>query len=220
MKEADALRHPGQPTRQIVGCLMPGECAALILCAGRSSRMGAFKPLLPLGAETLLERVIRLFHEAGIADVTAVLGHRAECAMPVLQRHGVRPALNDRYDEGMFSSVKAGVGMLDRSRRAFFLLPVDIPLVRLETLKALMDGFREGTADICRPCFRGRHGHPPLISSTLIPVVAEFDGTGGLRALLARYRGCTADVAVEDPGILLDLDRHDDYERAIKELGY
>jgi molybdenum cofactor cytidylyltransferase len=57
--------------------------------------MGAFKPLLPLGEETLLERVIRLFRETGIADVTAVLGHRAECAMPVLQRHGVRPALND-----------------------------------------------------------------------------------------------------------------------------
>jgi molybdenum cofactor cytidylyltransferase len=219
MKETDVLSHPGRPTRQIAGRLTQGECSALILCAGRSSRMGAFKPLLPLGEETLLERVIRLFREAGIADVTAVLGHRAECAMPVLERHGVRPALNDRYDEGMFSSVKAGVATLDRSCRAFFLLPADIPLVRPETLKALMDAFREGTADICRPCFRGRHGHPPLISSALIPAIAEFDGTGGLRALLARYCGRTADISVEDPGILLDLDGHDDYERALKGRG-
>ncbi len=220
MKVTDGLHQPRQLPRQIAGRLMPGECSALILCAGRSSRMGAFKPLLPLGEETLLERVIRLFREAGIADVTAVLGHRAECAVPVLQRHGVRPALNDRYDEGMLSSVKAGVGTLNRSRRAFFLLPVDIPLVRPETLQALIGAFREGTADICRPCFRGRRGHPPLISSTLIPAIVEFDGPGGLRTFLARYRGSTADVAVEDPGILLDLDRHDDYERALKDLGY
>ena len=196
----------------------PSAFSALILCAGRSSRMGAFKPLLPLGEETLIERAIRLFREAGVADVTAVLGHRGECVLPILERHGVRPVLNDRYDEGMFSSLRAGVGSLNRSRRAFFLLPVDIPFVRPETLLFLMDAFREGETDVCRPCSRGRYGHPPLIASALIPAIEEFDGRGGLRALLARYRGRTADVAVEDPGILLDVDTHDDYEGAQKAL--
>jgi molybdenum cofactor cytidylyltransferase len=195
----------------------PLAFSALILCAGRSSRMGAFKPLLRLGKETLLERAIRLFRGAGIVDVTAVLGHRADCVLPLLDRHGVRSVLNDRYDEGMFSSLRAGVGSLDRSRCAFFVLPVDIPLVRPVTLQALMAAFREGI-DICRPCFRGRHGHPPLIASTLIPAIEEFDGTGGLRALLTRYRGWTADVAVEDPGILLDVDTRDNYEGAQKAL--
>jgi molybdenum cofactor cytidylyltransferase len=196
----------------------PLAFSALILCAGRSSRMGAFKPLLPLGEETLIERAIRLFREAGVADVKVVLGHRADCVLPVLERHGVRPVLNDRYDEGMFSSLRVGVGSLNQGCRAFFLLPVDIPLVKPETLVSLMDALREGEIDVCRPCFRGRYGHPPLIASALIPAIEEFDGTGGLRALLARYRGRTADVAVEDPGILLDADTRDDYERLQKAL--
>ena len=192
--------------------------SALILSAGSSSRMGAFKPLLPLGEETLIERAIGLFRGAGVADVTAVLGHRAECVLPLLGRHGVRPVFNDLYDEGMFSSLRAGVGALDRSRRAFFLLPVDIPFVRQGTLLSLMDAFLGGETDVCRPCFRGRRGHPPLIASALIPAIEGFDGTGGLRALLARYRGRTVDVAVEDPGILLDVDTREDYEGAQKAL--
>lgn len=192
--------------------------SALILCAGRSSRLGVFKPLLPLGEETLIERAIRLFREAGLADVTAVLGHRAESVLPLLEQHGVRPVLNDRYDEGMFSSFQTGVRSLDRGRRAFFVLPVDIPLVRPETLQALMDAFRDGETDVCRPCFRGRYGHPPLIASALIPAIEEFDGMGGLRALLTRWGGRTVDVAVEDPGILLDVDTRDDYEVAQKAL--
>ena len=193
--------------------------AALILCAGRSSRMGIFKPLLPLGQETVIERVIGLFREAGIADVTAVVGYGAEGIMPILERYGVRPAVNDRYDEGMFSSVKVGVTQIDRGHRAFFLLPVDIPLVQPETLAALRAVFREGEIDVCHPCFRGRHGHPPLISSSLIPAILDFPGPGGLRALLARYRERTMEVAVEDPGILIDMDTFGDYEAALKILG-
>jgi CTP:molybdopterin cytidylyltransferase MocA len=113
----------------------------------------------------------------------------------------------------MFSSLRAGVLALERGRRGFFLLPVDIPLVRPETLRSLMAVFCEGTTDVCRPCYRGRYGHPPLIAMELIPAIAGFDGAGGLRMLLDRWRGRTAAVPVEDPGILLDVDTRDDYER-------
>jgi molybdenum cofactor cytidylyltransferase len=192
--------------------------AALVLCAGRSSRMGAFKPLLPLGQETVIERVINLFRKSGIVDVVVVLGHGAEGIIPLLERCGVRPVINDRYDEGMFSSVKVGVAELDRNHRAFFLLPVDIPLVKPETLATLIATFQEREIDVCRPCFRGRHGHPPLISSSLIPAILDFADCGGLRALLSRYRERTVDVAVEDPGILIDMDTCGDYAVALNIL--
>lgn len=195
------------------------EYSALILCAGRSSRMGSFKPLLPLGGETLVERIIRLFLAAGISDVSVVLGHEARSIIPVLERHEVRVVINERYDEGMFSSVRAGVRQIDRKRRAFFLMPADIPLVRPATLRALMDAFRSRDADVCRPCFRGSHGHPPLISSELIPAVMSFSEPGGLRAFLASYGGRIVDVAVEDPGILKDLDTCEDYMAVLKTLG-
>jgi molybdenum cofactor cytidylyltransferase len=171
-----------------------------------------------LGSETVIERVIGLFRRAGIADITVVLGHRADSIASLMEGRGVRLAVNDRYDEGMFSSIQTGVAKISRTQRAFFLLPVDIPLVTPETLAALISAFREGEIDVCRPCFRGRHGHPPLISTALIPAIVDFERPGGLRALLAQYTTRTADVAVDDPGILLDLDTRDDYEAALKGL--
>ncbi|MCE5282260.1 MAG: nucleotidyltransferase family protein [Deltaproteobacteria bacterium] len=192
--------------------------AALILGAGRSSRMGASKPLLPLAGQTLIERVVGLFKGVGVGQIVVVLGHEAGQLLPLLGRLGVVPVVNPRYDEGMFTSVQAGVGRLDRDCRAFFLLPVDIPLVGPGTLHALAEAFQKMGVDVCRPVFQGRYGHPPLIAATLIPAILDFDGAGGLRALLARYRDRTADVAVEDPGILMDLDTREDYEAALKIL--
>jgi CTP:molybdopterin cytidylyltransferase MocA len=180
--------------------------------------MGASKPLLPLAGQTLLERVVGLFKGVGVVQIVVVLGHEAGQLLPLLGPLGVVPVVNPRYDEGMFTSVQAGVGRLDRDCRAFFLLPVDIPLVGPGTLHALAEAFQKMGVEVCRPVFQGRYGHPPLIAATLIPAILDFDGAGGLRALLARYRDRTADVAVEDPGILMDLDTREDYEVALKIL--
>ena len=194
------------------------SCSALILCAGCSSRMGGLKPLLPLDGQTLIERIIRLFRQVGIEDILAVLGHEAERILPLLEQFGVDPVINERFTEGMFSSVQAGVGRINRNCRAFFLLPVDIPLVRPETLQALLAAFEREKGEICHPTFRGKHGHPPLLSAALIPEILDFQGEGGLRALLSRYKGRTTDVVVDDPGILLDLDTREDYEKALRDL--
>jgi CTP:molybdopterin cytidylyltransferase MocA len=194
----------------------PLPCSALILCAGLSTRMGGFKPLLTLGGETLIARAIHLFRGAGMGRIVVVLGHGADRILPLIERFGVDPVINTRCNEGMYSSVQAGVSGLDGACGSFFILPVDIPLVRPETLEALREAFRRGDAEVCRPSFGGRYGHPPLVSAALIPAIRDFDGVGGLRALLARHRDRTKDVAVEDPGILLDLDTREDYEAALK----
>jgi len=192
------------------------SCSALILAAGRSSRMGSLKPLLPLGDHTLIERAVQLFRGIGISRIVVVLGHEKEKILPVMDRLGVEPVINPRSNEGMFSSIQAGVRRLDHSCRAFFLLPADIPLVGVGTLQALWEAFQIGDAKVCRPVFQGRHGHPPLISSELIPAICDFGGQGGLRTLLARYRNLTREIEVNDPGILLDLNTREDYESALR----
>ena len=62
--------------------------AAIILAAGKSTRMGCDKPLLPLGDRTVVERVVDLFQSAGITDVRVVVGHHAERLMPVVRLAG------------------------------------------------------------------------------------------------------------------------------------
>jgi molybdenum cofactor cytidylyltransferase len=190
------------------------DIAAVILAAGRSSRMGAFKPLMPMGHETVIEHVIGVFRTAGITDILVVLGHEADRLNPFLKEHGVRLVVNPDHDRGMFSSVQAGAGRLGDDCRAFFLMPADMPFVRPETLKIMLGAFHESGMDVCRPCYRGKRGHPPLISAKLIKPILTFTESGGMRALLARHQKTSIAVACDDPGILIDLDTPEDFKNA------
>ena len=188
------------------------EIAAVILAAGYSSRMGAFKPLLPFGASTVLERSIALFREAGIADIRVVVGHRADDLLPLLARLQVQPLFNARYAEGMFSSVVTAAASLEAESSAFFLLPVDFPLVRPESVAMLRSAYRKGTGGILYPAFNGRRGHPLLLATSYREVILSWQGDGGLRALLRQYQVDAASIETGDEGILLDMDTPADYE--------
>lgn len=175
--------------------------------------MGEFKPLLPFGGTPVLERVIRLFQESGITDVKVVLGHRSEELMPLVRRLDARPVINDRFRDGMFSSVLAGVGALDDEVEAFFLLPVDIPLVRHETVRDLIRAYRNGQDAICYPVYKGKRGHPPLISVRFREEILAWGGNGGLKGVLSRHEDVAVDVETGDEAILLDMDTSGQYER-------
>lgn len=186
--------------------------AAVIVAAGYSTRMGRPKPLLPLGHSTVLEEAVKCFREAGIHDVRVVVGHMAETIVPVLDGLGVRWVLNDRYHMGMLSSILMGVNTLGSGVAAFFLLPVDVPLVRPSTVRHLVRACLTNPGKIIYPCFRGRRGHPPLIPRSLVPGGLPPDLAGGLRAFLAEFEGRAVDVEVADEGVIRDCDNPEEYE--------
>ncbi len=190
---------------------MAGPIAAIVLAAGFSQRMGEFKPLLPLGGETVLERCVALFRTAGVDDIRVVTGHRAAELEPLLARLGVRNVVNARYREGMFSSVAAGLATIEKDVEAFFVLPADIPLVRPATVRRLLNGFDPSKHDAVYPVFRGERGHPPLIAGRLAEDIASWHGGGGLKAALAELASASLEVDVADGNILLDMDSPDDY---------
>ena len=196
----------------------PESTAALVLSAGCSERMRDFKPLMKLGGITILERVIRLFQSAGVSRIHVVAGHRASELTPLIGRWGARSVVNDRYAEGMFSSVTAGVSSLDETTASFFVLPVDVSLVRPATLSALLQAFPAGNDAICHPTFGGRRGHPPLIGGLHIRSILEWQEGGGLRALLSRLERHALDVAVVDEFIHQDMDHPEDYRRMADRL--
>lgn len=197
--------------------------AAVIVAAGYSTRMGRPKPLLPLGHSTVLEEAVKCFRDAGIRDVRVVVGHMAETIVPMLDGLGVRWLLNDRYHMGMFSSILMGVNTLGPGVAAFFLLPVDVPLVRPSTVRHLLRACLTNPGRIIYPCFRGRRGHPPLIPKGLVPGGLPPDLAGGLRAFLAEFEERAVDVEVADEGIIRDCDNPGEYEEicrrfALKEI--
>ncbi len=195
----------------------PGDgIAALILAAGYSTRLGTLKPLLPLGRATIIEEAVQRFRTAGVDDIRVVTGYRAEELSPALKKLGVREIFNPNYDQGMFASVGAGVRSLEPGIAAFFLLPVDIPLVKPGTIKALLQTYRHGGARIIYPRFQGLRGHPPLIASAWVADLPP-DWEGGLRAFLTRHDDEALDLEVMDEAVLLDCDTPEDYRRL---LGY
>ncbi len=187
--------------------------AAIILAAGMSSRMGAGKPLLPLGATSVIERVIATVRQAGVSDLVVVTGHRVNELVPVVERLGVRHVHNPDYKTGMFSSVRTGVGALKGDVDAFFILPVDCALVRPEALRRLMQGRTGAPGAILHPTCCDVRGHPPLIPGLYRDELARAHAADNLGSFLGRHRDSELEVDVQDLSILMDMDTPEDYER-------
>ncbi len=195
------------------------KLAAIIPAAGLSSRMGKFKPLLPIGQYLCLEKPILTFKDVGDIDIKVVAGYKAHLLAPVLQRHKVDMVINPAYQKkGMLSSIQAGLQALQGDIDAFFVLPADCPLVRPKTIKAMIRHYDDTKGEIIHPCFRGKKGHPPLITAKLIPkILRSCPDEDNLRSILRNSDCKTILMDVNDPGILQDMDFRSDYERLVAE---
>jgi len=184
------------------------NCAAIILAAGFSTRMGRDKALLKLGTRTALERLVNSYQTAGVERILVVTGRNDQLLRQLpLDVEWVR---NPAPDEGMFSSIKAGVSQLAGNIEAFFVHPVDIPLVSPATLQLLMESLALQPDQMAAiPCFRERRGHPPLLRNSLRTAIMTDAGDNGLRGLLAHYR--LLQVACDDKAVMLDMDTPEQY---------
>ncbi len=188
------------------------KIGVVVLAAGYASRMGSCKALLELDGVPALEGVVRRLEAGGVTETVVVTGSYREEVEAAARGLGCVTAYNAHFDQGMYSSVLAGVQALSDEVEAFLLLPVDIPLVRETTVRAILEESGAGL-DVVYPAFLGRKGHPPLISRRLIPEILDFDGEGGLRILLARHDEASRMLDVPDEGIVMDMDTPEDYRK-------
>ena len=192
-----------------------GRYAAIVLAGGLSTRMNRFKPLLPLGEATVTDRVVSTFSSPDI-DVLLVAGYRHEDTQAVVKQQGLTIVYNRDYERGMFSSLQAGIRRLRPVHRAFFVLPVDVPLVRSSTIRRLKDAEGQSPGRIVYPVFRGRRGHPPLVPSSLAPAILGWEKEGGLKAVLESRAELALEVPVADSFILFDIDTPEDYQELLE----
>jgi CTP:molybdopterin cytidylyltransferase MocA len=191
---------------------------AIILAAGSSSRMGMPKATLILKGYTVLELIIRLFRDAGISDIRVVTGCDREDISPVIQELKVREIFNPRYQDGMYSSVRNGVASCHQETAGFFIHPVDIPLIRSDTIKTLSSCLTRGGRQIICPVYQGRRGHPMLISASFRTAIIRSDRPGGLRVLLYEYTDAIVPVQVNDSGILFNMNTPEEYQEALMRI--
>lgn len=191
--------------------------AALILAAGFSSRMKAFKPLLPLpfthGTMNPVQALCALYHAAGVDTIIVVSGHRAAEVETCAHACGARTVRNPRPEDGMFSSVCAGLDDLGGEPHShLFVHPVDVPLVRQSTVRALMKAAQDTPEKVLIPCYAGEEGHPPLFPRIFLPMVRQWSGEQGLHGALQTLPRRA--VAMADDTILFDMDTDSAYQEA------
>ncbi len=189
--------------------------AVLILAAGFSSRMGQFKPLLAIGGETVTDHLISTFVTNGV-EVYLVVGYRGEELKAGIKNRDVTFVENPDYAHGMFTSVQTGVRALKPEYEAFFVMPVDIPLVKPSSVQSLLTAYNEHPGRIIYPVFRTKRGHPPLIPISLASVIAEWERDGSLRAVLSSYERLAIEISVPDENILMDINTTDDYKLLVE----
>ncbi len=193
------------------------DVAAIILAAGQSSRMGAFKPLLPFGNTTVIEHTIDYLRRGGIETVTVVVGHRAEELITHLQDTGITFATNPDADSAMAASIVQGVRALPTDGRAVVITPVDHPAVPAEVVTRLIDEWRGG-APLVIPTNKGRGGHPVLIDLSFRAQLLKLDPARGLKSFFDAHRNEVTCVAVNSNYIARDMDTWDDYRSLHQEV--
>lgn len=193
--------------------------ATIVLAAGYSSRMqGAFKPLLTLGDYPVVQHVLRAHRDAGIQDIRIVVGYRADDVVAAVKHCDVRIVPNPDFDQGMISSVRAGLATLEPGIQAFFIQPVDIPLVDPCSMRAVLDRYEQEPCGIVYPTYRGKKGHPPLISRRFIPEIMTSPARDGLRGILNSHAADARTVEVQDEAVVLDIDTLKDYHQMLRFL--
>src|SRR2546423_14612641 len=120
------------------------KVAAILLAAGQSSRMGAFKPLLPFGNSTVIECCIDNLRHASVNEIVVVVGHRADEVREHLQNANVAFALNDDPTSEMGVSIACGVEQVSTQRDALLIALVDHPAVLADTIKIIVVAWVEG----------------------------------------------------------------------------
>jgi molybdenum cofactor cytidylyltransferase len=185
--------------------------AAVVLAAGRSTRMGSLKLALRLGEKSLLRRVAETALASPVDEVVVVLGHGAaelRCELPKDTR--LHTVYNPDFAQGQSLSLRAGIGALDAQADAAVVLLGDQPLVRPEAVAALVEGFRLTGAALVRARYRGEPSHPVLFGRPLFAELAEVSGDQGGREVLARHNTQALWVNL-DLDLPLDIDTEADY---------
>jgi molybdenum cofactor cytidylyltransferase len=206
--------YPITKAKRAVMTLISARVSAVILAAGTSSRMGQAKQLLSLGQSTVLAETLAHVQSAALHEIVLVLGASAEAIrrrLPSPQQFKI--VVNQAYEQGIASSLRAGLSAVDPISDAALIVLGDQPFIRPQTLDRIVEQYRRSQAQIVIPVHQGQRGNPVLLDRSVFAEVMALEGDVGSRAIFAQHLDRTVNVEVEDKGILLDLDDPADYER-------
>lgn len=189
----------------------PGQArrvAALVLAAGRSSRMGGpNKLLLPVGGEPMVRRVAEAALASRAAPVVVVVGHQQHEIRAVLRGLKVRFAANPDFAQGLSTSLKAGLAALPGDVAGAVVCLGDMPRVGAALIDRLMAAFDPDRGrGVVVPTWRGKRGNPVLWGRAHFAAMRELSGDAGAKHLIGEHAEAVVEVEAGDDAALADID--------------
>jgi molybdenum cofactor cytidylyltransferase len=190
---------------------------AIVLAAGESKRMGFPKMLLPFNGSTMVENVIYNITGSGIVNIMVVLGAELESIIERIGKSSVRYCYNDKYREGMLSSVKCGFRNIPSDCKAVLVFQGDQPLITNKAINTVLDAYLKSEKGIVIPVFANRRGHPLLVDNKYREEIEKLNPSIGLRSLAEEFYEDVLEVETNESGILIDFDTYDEYIKEINQ---
>jgi len=207
LKRADA---GGAPDTKPVENAPGPQIAALLLAAGKSSRMGSNKMLEEIDGRPMVARTAQRLLSSHARPIVAVLGNQADAVDNALGKLPVERVHNPDYAEGLSTSLKCGLAALPAGIDGVVVCLGDMPLIAGRDIDRLIAAFNplEGRAIIV-PTRHGRRGNPILWSRQFLPEMMALAGDSGARRLLDEHADLVAEIEMDNDSVLIDIDTPD-----------
>lgn len=200
LPRAGTAAHPDMPSSRV---------GAVVLAAGRSTRMGqANKLLADVRGSPMIRQVVAALPHARLDSIMVVIGHDAPRVEAALAGLPIQIVRNPAYGRGLSTSLRAGLLAIEPDLDGVLVVLGDMPWVSSATIDALLDAFQADAPEaICVPVYRRKRGNPVLWPARYVEDMKSLTGDVGARHLLAQLEDEVWEVAVDDPGVLRDVDR-------------
>lgn len=197
---------------------------AVVPAAGHSRRMGHPKLLLSLRGELVISRLLKVLRQPPVEDVAVVVRRSDTELAAAVDGAGGTAVFPETDPPDMRTSVVEGLRALNAryspaANDVWLLVPADHPLIEPAVLPELLRAWSTLQPDILLPTYHGRRGHPALFCWGLVTQINALPPDRGLNALRELPGIRVVEHETTCPGVTLDLDTPEDWERLNRIVG-
>lgn len=178
--------------------------------------MGTPKALLNIGNTTFIQHIIETVESVGLTNNVVVLGFESQTIRETLSSFRGTIIVNEAWEQGQLSSIMAGLNVLEQiSCDGVLIYPVDHPMISATLIQKMLESFQVANKKVVIPTYKGKRGHPIIISADLFTEINNASLNVGLREVVRAHKVDICEVPTEEEGVLINIDTPKDYQKYI-----